>query len=246
MSYKNTDHFHQRQCLHPGLLPVWGNEAPNIFAGARADLRGDYDVVLDCTGSSATLGAARPPAVRLSSGLEADRFMTLLDMGRPDPVTIALDWPDGGVPPVRAEFWAELLATLAGDRLAIFCMGGHGRTGTALTALAMVMVQQRGYTLTLHDIVRDLRRNYCSHIVETGVQVAYLTGLAATLGVAIGDPITGSYAQVMHAAPTTTAQPVVKNAQVSYATSPKRTRSKPAQSRKLKGTRDLQDRDLPY
>jgi hypothetical protein len=86
-----------------------------------------------------------------------------------------LDWPDFGVP----EDVAGLLAVLStardrarrGDRVEVGCLGGHGRTGTALALLALL----GGYPPS--DAVAWVRANYCTQAVETAEQEAFVAGL---------------------------------------------------------------------
>jgi hypothetical protein len=86
-----------------------------------------------------------------------------------------LDWPDFGVPESAAATIAALRSALdrarAGERVEIGCLGGHGRTGTALACLAI---------LTGHhpdDAVAWVRSTYCAEAVETAEQEAFIVGL---------------------------------------------------------------------
>lgn len=85
-----------------------------------------------------------------------------------------LDWPDFGVPADRDTMITRLRALLdrarAGEQVEIGCLGGHGRTGTALACLAV---------LTAHpaaDAVTWIRSAYCMRAVETAEQEAYVAG----------------------------------------------------------------------
>jgi protein-tyrosine phosphatase len=85
------------------------------------------------------------------------------------------DWPDFGLPRDRVAFLAALRDVLersrAGQRVEIGCVGGHGRTGTALAALAV---------LTGHpsaEAVDWVRANYCPSAVETPEQQAFIAEL---------------------------------------------------------------------
>jgi len=81
------------------------------------------------------------------------------------------DWPDFGVPgePDRAR--AVLVSVLerarAGKRVELGCVGGHGRTGTALSCLAILV----GFPPS--EAVAWVRTNYCSRAVETPEQEAF-------------------------------------------------------------------------
>ena len=63
---------------------------------------------------------------------------------------------------------ALLARARAGDAVEIGCLGGHGRTGTALACLAVL-------TGTAPDeAVAWVRRRYCDHAVETDAQRAFV------------------------------------------------------------------------
>jgi hypothetical protein len=86
-----------------------------------------------------------------------------------------LDWPDFGVPADPALVLTALSSVIdrarTGERVEIGCIGGHGRTGTALAILAI---------LTGHpaaDAVAWVRANYCPKAVETADQEAFVTRL---------------------------------------------------------------------
>ena len=86
-----------------------------------------------------------------------------------------LDWPDFGVPDDPALVITALRSVIdrarAGERVEVGCLGGHGRTGTALACLAV---------LTGHpaaDAVAWVRARYCPKAVETAGQEALVAGL---------------------------------------------------------------------
>jgi hypothetical protein len=83
-----------------------------------------------------------------------------------------LDWPDFGVPddPVRvvAALRSLLARARAGERVEVGCLGGHGRTGTALACLAALSGHPRD------DAVAWVRANYCAAAVETPEQAAFV------------------------------------------------------------------------
>ncbi len=85
-----------------------------------------------------------------------------------------LDWPDFGIPGDPASVVASLESVLtharAGRRVEVGCLGGHGRTGTALACLAILT----GYPPD--DAVAWVRTNYCPVAVETDGQAAFVAG----------------------------------------------------------------------
>lgn len=83
-----------------------------------------------------------------------------------------LDWPDFGVPedplPLAAALRRLLQRAHGGDRVEMGCIGGHGRTGTALACLAIMT------GLPSRDAVAWVRANYCADAVETAQQEAFV------------------------------------------------------------------------
>jgi hypothetical protein len=87
-----------------------------------------------------------------------------------------VEWPDFGIPDDAASVVGRLEDVLrrarAGEVVEIGCLGGHGRTGTALACLA---------ALSSHpptDAVAWVRANYCPKAVETDGQTSFVAALA--------------------------------------------------------------------
>ncbi|HZN14242.1 MAG TPA: protein-tyrosine phosphatase family protein [Acidimicrobiales bacterium] len=78
------------------------------------------------------------------------------------------DWPDFGVPRDLAALRRTLTDLLdrarKGERVEVGCLGGHGRTGTALACLAVLTGTPAS------DALAWVRTNYCYKAVETDVQ----------------------------------------------------------------------------
>jgi protein-tyrosine phosphatase len=85
-----------------------------------------------------------------------------------------LEWPDFGVPDDPAQVLTMLRSVLErarrGQVVEIGCLGGHGRTGTALASLAVLA----GHPAS--DAVAWVRAAYCPDAVETAAQEASVTG----------------------------------------------------------------------
>ncbi|MBI5075572.1 MAG: hypothetical protein HZB62_10475 [Nitrospirae bacterium] len=90
---------------------------------------------------------------------------------------IRIDWPDGGIPSLTEDNWRALIEDLRGLRLRmgkdalhvmVCCVGGHGRTGTALAILAALT------GVAPDDPVTFIRSHYCSRAVETKSQCRYV------------------------------------------------------------------------
>lgn len=98
-----------------------------------------------------------------------------------------IEWPDYGVPGYDSQWWLTFVADLrkVKGNIAIFCMGGHGRTGTALAAIIHHLgIAPKG----VDDMVEWLRGFYCQKSVESQSQVAYLQALGVKTDV---DPAKG-------------------------------------------------------
>lgn len=84
-----------------------------------------------------------------------------------------LAWPDFGVPSDSAEALVALRSLLerarGGDRVELGCLGGHGRTGTALAYLAILCGLPPSKALTW------VRENYSASAVESAQQEAFVT-----------------------------------------------------------------------
>lgn len=98
------------------------------------------------------------------------------------PTFIELEWPDMRAPLVPPSFWASLVDDIrAKDEIRVVqaqCMGGHGRTGTALSIFLALMRPELYDSVDM--LVKDLRMLYCENAVETNGQFRYIakaTGL---------------------------------------------------------------------
>jgi hypothetical protein len=91
-----------------------------------------------------------------------------------------VEWPDFGVPPDAAGLLTALRAfhdrARAGERVEIGCLGGHGRTGTALACLVALT------GVPAADATAWVRAAYCADAVETPEQEAFVSGLATSIG----------------------------------------------------------------
>lgn len=88
---------------------------------------------------------------------------------------ISISWPDYSVPDLGHDFWLNLIDVIntewaAGriEGVTVCCVGGHGRTGTALSILAVLT----GSCIT--DPVLFVRKRYCEKAVESKSQLAYV------------------------------------------------------------------------
>ncbi|HET8619246.1 MAG TPA: protein-tyrosine phosphatase family protein [Acidimicrobiales bacterium] len=83
-----------------------------------------------------------------------------------------VDWPDFAVPADGAAATAALADLLGrarrGERVEVGCLGGHGRTGTALAVLAVLAGTPD------EEVVDWVRSAYCARAIETDEQAAFV------------------------------------------------------------------------
>lgn len=86
----------------------------------------------------------------------------------PRSMAYQLDWPDYGLPnswSVAAQSIVDVYQKAAhGLWVEVGCIGGHGRTGTVLSCMAVLAGVKPS------DAVEWVRKNYCDHAVETSRQ----------------------------------------------------------------------------
>lgn len=88
---------------------------------------------------------------------------------------VRISWPDFDIPELDQQFWFDLIDVINNKWAAheitgvtACCVGGHGRTGTALSILA-------GLTGACQsDPVLFIRKHYCEKVVESDTQVKYI------------------------------------------------------------------------
>lgn len=91
---------------------------------------------------------------------------------------LQIPWPDGSLPEVRPEFWQELVRLLPAGNVYVCCAGGHGRTGTALTALRLLSLP----ATTVREAILEIRKVHCPEAIETTQQIEYLYDLGRLIG----------------------------------------------------------------
>ncbi|HZC26720.1 MAG TPA: protein-tyrosine phosphatase family protein [Actinopolymorphaceae bacterium] len=140
----------------------------------RFELHVHRDVVVLPDGTNVTAASfdAIDPYAR---DRQPDYGLYLDDRWQPPWVHDHLEWADFGVPDDPATVVAALRSVLdrarAGERVEVGCLGGHGRTGTALACLAVLA----GHPAP--DAVALIRTTYCPKAVETADQEAFVTRL---------------------------------------------------------------------
>ena len=182
----NTHGGWQPSCQHDGevLISRSPKDAYLYIADASGCRRSHdlYDFVLDC-GDIIT----HPPTTRRDedapSGLlkgDSDLIETL-DQYAEAPIparVLQIDWDDRQAPQLLPEFWPELAKVLDGHSVLCACQGGHGRSGTALTALLMCYHPE----YSARDAIIHLRAMHCARAIESVKQHEYLDAVATHLG----------------------------------------------------------------
>jgi hypothetical protein len=150
----------QPVCFH-GAVPFLDIGKTEIFIGKLDDIedRSDWSLVIDCAGGYYSEGEMTIPR-----GMESlkKHFVP----------TLNIPWSDYSLPPVRPEFWKELVKILPIGKVAVGCVGGHGRTGTAIAAILIASKK-----ITAEEAIEFVRENYCDRAIETSKQEEYLVSV---------------------------------------------------------------------
>jgi len=153
-------HDHPPTAVITGPKDAWG-----VWCGKGMDVEhetGDFDLVINLTGRS--IFDNRKHVIPIDS-------LKHWSNGPKHAPEVILDWPDYGIIDWPLEFWLELMGHIEENGLdvVVFCVGGHGRTGTAIAAMMIVSLN-----FTVKEAVGWLRKNYCKKAVESKAQVEYL------------------------------------------------------------------------
>lgn len=155
-------------CTHKDLKEVMRIGKATLWAGGERDVPSGVDWALEICLLGHSRGGFTPP-VRLNK--EAAHILPpSLSTFAPVPM-MTVDWSDGGVPGMGKVWWREMysaIGKLEGD-VVVYCMGGHGRTGTFLAIMAALAGKKYKGCPVLW-----VRKNYCDKAVETSSQIEYV------------------------------------------------------------------------
>lgn len=158
---------------HYGVLPIFKVGKSTIYGGRSRDVFNNvekFKLIIFCSPDHlSTLGEG---PVEASEAAQLLLSSEVLDV-QPYPV-LRINWEDMGVPDqLSRKWWVNLLKDIRKleGNVAVCCMGGHGRTGTALSCLAGLtsLVPRNG------DPVAFIRSKYCDNAVETMEQNRYIS-----------------------------------------------------------------------
>lgn len=156
--------------LDIGNVHIWAGSSRQVEGGRRhwglrVILQDDnwamtYVPEVTVTVNKAAIGMGFPEALHIE----------------PEP-RIQIIWPDLGAPSLTREWWQAFVEWLfsieAETDMVIYCMGGHGRTGTALLLLALLS----GAVPDGEEPLEWLRDHYCMDAVETLTQIDYIAAI---------------------------------------------------------------------
>lgn len=157
-------------CSHkPTHVIDGGEEGWGVWAGKKWDVQdhaNKYDVVLNLTGDPInwSVKGHRIPIPELSQWSKSPEVEKKYK-------EIVLDWPDMGVVTLPIAFWQQLVKYLQDNKykMLTFCMGGHGRTGTAIASLLVTSLNWEP-----EEAVKWVKENYCKQAIETYHQTNYV------------------------------------------------------------------------
>lgn len=131
-----------------------------VYAGAKTDIprSHEFDLILNLTGYRAqhTSKVVEGPAP-----FEAlNKYFSTVACDE-----VLIDWIDNQDLPAPRDFWPSLWTLIASGgykRVCVCCMGGHGRTGTALAILRAVFLKEPP-----KDAIDWVRRVVCEDCIES-------------------------------------------------------------------------------
>jgi len=156
---------------HKGSAPIAGS----LYCTAEKDLASalrseSFKLVLDCTGRAKI---QFEPAIQVRKGSRALQRIVDRAKLRPPQAIVTIDWPDFGLPPAQPGFWLEIERWRNGGKVLAVCMGGHGRSGTAIACLLAAG------GIPSDEAIAMVRAQHCNSAVETDGQEAYVAMVEA-------------------------------------------------------------------
>lgn len=167
-----------RPACHVGPRKVFTIGKVNVWAGSYKEVDGDWEWDFMLRLGDERSYYSNPSPVTANESAKAVFKEGVLGGDLDVPAVLDIHWPDFSRPHLGKAWWKNLYEEIKswpeGD-MVVHCMGGHGRTGTALAILAGL----NGET----QPVAFVRQNYCKEVVESDEQIRYIryiTGLDVT------------------------------------------------------------------
>jgi hypothetical protein len=149
-----------------------GDHSWEIAAGRKWDCENklnDFDLVLNLSGTKLAKTSHDIPIKELK------KWENYVSDSEPSFREIALNWPDRGTVSLPSGWWKDLLKHIQNKHLKmlVFCIGGHGRTGTAVASMLVV-----GLGWEPKKACEWVWKHYCDEAIETEKQVDYVYRMA--------------------------------------------------------------------
>ena len=155
-----------KTCTHMGSAKVFEISGLPIYATKRANVGyGDDRLLLNCTDTD-----LHQYGIVMPESYKALQHLCVVS------TCVNMQWQDQGTPKVLPNFWVDLITLAIKNQetgILVFCLGSHGRTGTALAALLIA-----NQNMSAFDAVQMVRKNHCEDCIESQSQIRYLRDLA--------------------------------------------------------------------
>lgn len=176
---KSTNNvWYSTACTHRDVTEVAKFGKCRFYAGSQREVEdrfAEFDLFIGLNDKRVDV------PIRIVDGPDlAKEYPILKSLQEPKP-QIIIDWRDFGAPPVGPSFFLTLLDQLRkgpARKIAVYCVGGHGRTGTFVALLYSAMGKA--------DVINLTRSVYCEKAVETEAQIEWLRAAGADVGDAKG------------------------------------------------------------
>jgi hypothetical protein len=157
-----------------GKARIWLGKETAVGRRPRHDSRQDFKLIVSLIEYGTSWSKDTKGDEFLVTGNAAAKDILPPDLFRADkPIPfLHVSWPDFGTVKLGRDWWASFVSALQkidGD-VVLYCMGGHGRTGTAASILAVLC----GWVQSHECPVQWIRDNYCHEVVESSAQIKYI------------------------------------------------------------------------
>lgn len=173
-----------KTCTHHDHKPGWkiqheSGEWTTVVGDKESEtdmsINADASLIIDCSMGKPFAKSTSAVELIVPEGME--KFRDLNQYINASIPRLYVPWPDMTPPRIDPMFWPELISRLPSGKVMFCCTGGHGRTGTALACLRVVLWGE-----TAAEAINSVRRDYCSEAIETAAQRAYIVKVAQVIG----------------------------------------------------------------